>query len=238
MIGRSTGAAGRQRLRRDFRDADAPTGSQCRQGACAPRRWRREACRRARTPRAFVRRRRTGGVTRSRSGSGGPAGSVAATRTAVTIGQRKARADTGERAAEARPKTAQAFEPRLPSRRQRCCEPGNLDGGWMFRVEQRRFAHSLVFAAPKIAAPTAFAHRIRDPSALHSQAGAALVAWSASWAASRGSRDEAANSDSTIDMRRNSLPNEFLIVRAARAVHAGPSTPAGQGGITLIAPRP
>ncbi len=43
-------------------------------------------------------------------------------------------------------------------------------------ASKRRVAHSLTFAAPKVAAPTAFAHRIRDPSVLHSQTGDALVA--------------------------------------------------------------
>jgi hypothetical protein len=43
-------------------------------------------------------------------------------------------------------------------------------------ASKRRVAHSLTFAAPKVAAPTAFAHGIRDPSVLHSQTGDALVA--------------------------------------------------------------
>ena len=54
---------------------------------------------------------------------------------------------------------------------------------------------------------------------------ASLVAWSASWAASRGSRGGAANSDSTIGMRWNSFSKGFLIERAAGAVHAGSSPP-------------
>ncbi len=43
-------------------------------------------------------------------------------------------------------------------------------------VEAALFAGAGTVAAPKIAAPAALVHRIRDPSALHSQAGHALVA--------------------------------------------------------------
>ena len=92
---------------------------------------------------------------------------------------------------------------------------------------------STASAAPKIAAATAFAHKIRDPSVLQSHAGKEPNAWSMSWAAIRGSRN-GANSDSTIGMQRNSLPNEVLIEPAVRPVHAAPPSPDLQGGITLI----
>jgi hypothetical protein len=90
-----------------------------------------------------------------------------------------------------------------------------------------------VVAAPKIAAPTAFAHSIRDPSALHSQAGHALVASTA-----RREWRNRASSLSTIDMRDGTrLLKEFLIVPGVRGVHGGGPFAARQARITLIAPR-
>jgi hypothetical protein len=56
-------------------------------------------------------------------------------------------------------------------------------------------AQALAVAAPKIAAPTAFAHNIREPSALHSQAGHSRVASGAN----RGCRNTA-RSLPTVDM--------------------------------------
>src|SRR3984957_14801221 len=97
-------------------------------------------------------------------------------------------------------------------------------------LSTRRSTHSRVSAAPNTAAPAAFAHRIREASALHSQAGHGLVAG----AASRGSRNRA-SSDSTNVMRRNSLPKEFLIGPGRCGVHGAKPSAAGLARITLIA---
>jgi hypothetical protein len=95
----------------------------------------------------------------------------------------------------------------------------------------RRCAQAVVSAAPNIAEPTALAQKIRDPSALHNQAGQALVAS----AARRGLRNKA-NSDSTVGMRDGTrLLNEFLIVPGVCGVHGGGCHAAKQGRITLIA---
>src|SRR4029077_2325342 len=97
-------------------------------------------------------------------------------------------------------------------------------------LSKRRCTHCRVSATPNSAAPTAFAHSIRVASALHSQAGHGLGAA----AASRGSRNRA-SSDSTNVMRRNSLPNEFLIVRGRYRVHGAKPQATPLGRLTLIA---
>jgi hypothetical protein len=114
-------------------------------------------------------------------------------------------------------------EQNVAARRTICAAAGLL-------MSKRRCTQSRVSAAPNSAAPAAFAHRIREASALHSQAGHGLVAN----AASRGSRNRA-SSDSTNVMRRNSLPKEFLIVRGRCGVHGARPSAAGLGRITLIA---
>ena len=144
-------------------------------------------------------------LTRSPSGSDGPAGSVAMTRIAVEPSAKRNREQAHVSAPpklapnpRKRSRRACPVDDRVLARRMISLAAGCFVSNW-------RAVHALVLPAPKIAAPTAFVHKIRDPSALHSQAGVALVAWSKSWAASRGSRDWA-NSHSTIDIRQNSSP--------------------------------
>ena len=147
----------------------------------------------------------------------------------LAVRTNKARAGASQRAAEAQPESRKRSRRGGPAdgsvaaRRIICAAAGLL-------LSKRRCTHSRVSAAPNSAAPAAFAHRIREASALHSQAGHGLVAV----AASRGSRNRA-SSDSTNVMRRNSLPKEFLIGPGRCGVHGAKPSAAGLGRITLIA---
>ncbi len=141
----------------------------------------------------FANRRRT----RSASVSAGPAGSVAAMRTAAApSGKHDARARACQRRVRSPHRSRAAVRDALERQTARWLRGGRSVPADASRVANRSFPAALVLAAPKIAAPTAFVHSIRDASALHNHAGHALVAS----AASRGLRN-GANSDSTFGMR-------------------------------------
>ena len=119
------------------------------------------------------------------------------------VGENEARANTGKRASEVAP------NPRRRSSRGwpdvgRVAARRTISAAVASLAPNRRSWHSPASAAPKIAAPTAFAQMMRDPSVLQSHAGAGPVAWAVSFAASCGSRN-GANADSTSGMRRNSF---------------------------------
>ena len=144
--------------------------------APAPPRWHKRACRRARKPRWRHRGRRTGGARARRASAPVP---PARSR---RQGPRLLPSPTTMREqaqVSARPKS----EPKPRSRSSRSwAAAGSVAARRMIwaaeasPTSKRRRVQALTVAAPNIAAPTAFAHRICDPSALQSQAGHALVA--------------------------------------------------------------
>ena len=141
-------------------------------------------------------------LTRSRSVSAGPAGSAATTRIAVPPSASARREQTH---VSARPKLAP--NPRSRSRRAtpacgRVSASREISAAAGWPGSNRRSTEPPAIALPKIAAPTALAQRIREPSARHSHAGSVSVARSASCAGSLPSRDRA-NSDFTIGMHPN-----------------------------------